>query len=168
MTDDAPPPHSNPDRTPYDDHQADPLTVLQDELDGLNAKITKQGALVRTLKKSSASDANAIAEAVDALKALKLEGDELRKKQDELDPAKKFERKTFDELVLRRMYVVPSFEIHGGVKGLFDLGPPGCALKVRMVECRVWDCSFVCQTRLGAPRPTVVALDLVGSIDMRV
>jgi len=141
MTDDAPPPHSNPDRTPYDDHQADPLTVLQDELDGLNAKITKQGALVRTLKKSSASDANAIAEAVDALKALKLEGDELRKKQDELDPAKKFERKTFDELVLRRMYVVPSFEIHGGVKGLFDLGPPGCALKAAIID--TWRKHFV-------------------------
>jgi glycyl-tRNA synthetase len=30
------------------------------------------------------------------------------------------------------MFVVPSFEIHGGVGGLFDLGPPACGLKVRL------------------------------------
>lgn len=29
------------------------------------------------------------------------------------------------------MFVVPAFEIHGGVGGLFDLGPPSCALKVK-------------------------------------
>jgi glycyl-tRNA synthetase len=27
------------------------------------------------------------------------------------------------------MYVVPSFEIHNGPAGLFDYGPPACALK---------------------------------------
>ena len=52
-------------------------------------------------------------------------------------------RKTFDELILRKMFVVPSFEIHGGVKGLFDLGPPACALKV----CFGYG---VCITRLAA------------------
>ena len=35
------------------------------------------------------------------------------------------DRKLFDETVLRRMFVVPAFEIHGGVAGLFDYGPPG-------------------------------------------
>lgn len=29
------------------------------------------------------------------------------------------------------MFVVSAFEIHGGAGGLFDLGPPSCALKVR-------------------------------------
>lgn len=37
----------------------------------------------------------------------------------------------FDNVLLQRMFIVPSFEIHNGVKGLFDLGPPGCGLKVR-------------------------------------
>ena len=36
----------------------------------------------------------------------------------------------FDDLVKRKMFVVSAFEIHGGVGGLFDLGPPSCALKV--------------------------------------
>jgi len=39
------------------------------------------------------------------------------------------------------MFVVPSFEIHGGVKGLFDLGPPACSLKASMVE--MWREHFV-------------------------
>ena len=104
---------------------------LQDEIDALAARITKQGSLVRQLKKASSSDASAIGEAVSALQKLKIKAVDLMKTQDEADPSKKFNRRVFDELVLRKMFVVPSFEIHGGVKGLFDLGPPACALKVR-------------------------------------
>ncbi len=108
------------------------LSSLQDEIDALAAKITKQGAEVRQLKKDSASDADAIGKAVDALKDLKVEHEALTKKMSENNGGNKdeFNRKVFDELVLRKMFVIPSFEIHGGVKGLFDLGPPACALKV--------------------------------------
>ena len=111
---------------------SDPLNMeaLQDEIDALAASITKQGSAVRQLKKDGAAP-DAISEAVDGLKVLKVKAEALRKKQDELNPSKKFNRKTFDELILRKMFVVPSFEIHGSVKGLFDLGPPACALKVR-------------------------------------
>ncbi len=110
------------------------LSSLQDEISALEAQITKQGAEVRTLKKDSASDADAIGKAVDALKDLKVKHAELTKKIDEVSGEKDtFNRKVFDQLVLRKMFVVPSFEIHGGVKGLFDLGPPSCALKVRSV-----------------------------------
>ena len=101
---------------------------LQDEIDALAARITKQASLVRQLKKEAASDAYSIAAAIDELQRLKISAEELRKKQDQNSPS--FNRKVFDSLVLRKMFVVPSFEIHGGVKGLFDLGPPSCALKV--------------------------------------
>ena len=104
-------------------------SALQDEIDSLNAQITKQGAHVRTLKKESSSNADEIGAAVEALKQLKLQADVLRKHQEASDPTKSFNRKVFDELILRKMFIVPSFEIHGGVKGLFDLGPPACALK---------------------------------------
>jgi len=100
------------------------LSTLKDELDKLNAQITKQGSLVRQLKK----DGGDFTEAVAKLQALKISATELTAKV-EADTVK-FNRKAFDELCLRKMYVVPSFEIHGGVKGLFDLGPPACALKV--------------------------------------
>jgi len=41
---------------------------LQDEIDALNAQITKQGSLVRELKKQSSSNAEDIASAVEQLK----------------------------------------------------------------------------------------------------
>lgn len=104
------------------------LSKLQDELDALNAKITKQGAAVRQLKKDGAAS-DAVGEAVKALQTLKLESAELSEKVKGNEP--EFNRKSFDDLIIRKMFVVPSFEIHGGVKGLFDLGPPACGLKVR-------------------------------------
>jgi glycyl-tRNA synthetase len=43
--------------------------------------------------------------------------------------------------MVRKMFVIPSFEIHGGVKGLFDLGPPGCGLKANVID--TWRKHFV-------------------------
>jgi glycyl-tRNA synthetase len=100
---------------------------LQDELDALNAQITKQGSTVRQLKKDAGS-AEDIGEAVKALQALKIQASSV---SDVLDKDTVFfNRKVFDDVTLRKMFIVPSFEIHGGVKGLFDLGPPATALKV--------------------------------------
>lgn len=104
---------------------------LQDELDALNAQITKQGSAVRQLKKDGAA-ADAIEEAVNALQALKITAGDLTEKLKGDEP--EFNRKSFDDLIIRKMFVVPSFEIHGGVKGLFDLGPPATALKVKKID----------------------------------
>lgn len=106
-----------------------------DDVDALNAAITKQGAKVRELKKSGEN----VAEAVEALKLLKIRAEELSKLHVSSEAA--FARKAFDDLILRKMFVVPSFEIHGGVKGLFDLGPPACALKAAMID--IWRKHFV-------------------------
>jgi hypothetical protein len=117
-----------------DDPQQQQLVVvdLQDELDALNAAITKQGSHVRALKKGDGT-AEDIAAAVAALQALKLQAT-VKLALLQTDQIA-FNRKAFDDLVVRKMFVIPSFEIHGGVKGLFDLGPPACALKVRVCEC---------------------------------
>jgi hypothetical protein len=104
------------------------LSKLQDELDAINAQVTKQSSSVRQLKKDGAA-ADVIESAVKALQALKLSASELSEKMQGSEP--EFDRKAFDDLLIRKMFVVPSFEIHGGVKGLFDLGPPACGLKVR-------------------------------------
>ena len=45
-----------------------------------------------------------------------------------------FNKKAFDELMLRKMFLVPSFEIHNGPAGLFDYGPPACTLKANIVS----------------------------------
>ena len=110
---------------------AEDLKNRQDELDALNAQITKQGSSVRQLKKDGA-DADVIAEAVQALQQLKITASVLTEQLKSNEP--EFNRKSFDDLVIRKMFVVPSFEIHGGVKGLFDLGPPATALKVRRMQ----------------------------------
>lgn len=111
------------------------------DLDALNAQITKQGSAVRQLKKDGASSDD-IASAVLELQKLKIAADDARRAQGGGDDAaSKFNRKSFDDLILRKMFVVPSFEIHGGVKGLFDLGPPACSLKASMVD--IWRKHFV-------------------------
>jgi len=123
------------------------VSALQDEIDALSAQITKQGGKVREIKKDSRFDASAISEAVEALKSLKIESEGLRAKMEALsggeggDGALSFDRKTFDETILRKMFVVPSFEIHGGVKGLYDLGPPACALKAAVTD--TWRKHFI-------------------------
>ena len=103
---------------------------LQDQLDALNAQITKQGSHVRQLKKEGSAED--IQVAVGKLTTLKTQASELSQKLKVNEPT--FNRKAFDDLVLRKMFVVSSFEIHGGVKGLYDLGPPACSLKVCMLK----------------------------------
>jgi len=47
-------------------------------------------------------------------------------------PMSKFEvikTQGFEELMKRRFFFTPSFSIYGGVAGLYDYGPPGCAMK---------------------------------------
>jgi glycyl-tRNA synthetase len=108
------------------------------DIDALSASVTKQASLVRQLKKDGCSSQE-IASAVEELQRLKISVEELRKHLAAVDAS--FNRRVFDELLLRRMFVVPSFEIHGGVKGLFDLGPPGCAVKAAMID--TWRKHFV-------------------------
>ena len=39
-----------------------------------------------------------------------------------------------EDLCKRRFFFTPSFSIYGGVAGLYDLGPPGCAMKANMEQ----------------------------------
>lgn len=50
-------------------------------------------------------------------------------------------RSAIEELLKHRFFFKPSFEIYGGVSGLYDYGPPGCALK-REVE-DLWRRHFI-------------------------
>lgn len=57
------------------------------------------------------------------------------------DLAIKYKRKEVEDLLKRKFFVVPSFEIYGGVAGFFDFGPLGSALK-QQVEDK-WRTHFV-------------------------
>ena len=47
----------------------------------------------------------------------------------------------FDKVMKRRFFFGPSFYIHGGVSGLFDYGPTGCAVKKSIIAA--WREHFV-------------------------
>lgn len=51
------------------------------------------------------------------------------------------DRGILDTLLRRRLFYTPSFEIYGGVSGLYDYGPPGCALQANIVDA--WRKHFV-------------------------
>ena len=105
-----------------------------EELYALQARIKAQQSTIRSLKKSKAS--------TDTLKVENDKLDELRILLENMPTESyNFNRKGFDDLIIRKMYVVPSFEIHNGPSGLFDFGPPACALKANMIS--LWRKHFV-------------------------
>ncbi|RKP09310.1 glycyl-tRNA synthetase [Thamnocephalis sphaerospora] len=54
---------------------------------------------------------------------------------------KKFDRAVLDQLLTKRFFFAPSFNIYGGVAGLYDYGPPGCALQANVLQ--LWRQHFV-------------------------
>ena len=76
--------------------------------------------------------------AVKVLQELKAKLEEEVKKQ---EPEDTFDKTTFDDVLLRKMFVVPSFEIYGGVAGLYDFGPVTCALKANFIN--LWKQHFI-------------------------
>ena len=97
-----------------------------DDVYSMQAKITSQQSVIKLLKKGGTASAQEIADGVAILLSLR---ESLANMMKSSAPVEVFNRKSFDELILRKMYVVPSFEIHNGPAGLFDYGPPACALK---------------------------------------
>ncbi len=96
----------------------------------LQAKVTHLQSTIKQMKKDGAA-ASDIASETEKLNDLRNRVGELAK----LDTSVKiFNRKGFDELILRKMYIVQSFEIHNGPAGLFDYGPPACALKANVLS----------------------------------
>lgn len=51
------------------------------------------------------------------------------------------DREALDSMLRRRLFYTPSFEVYGGVKGLYDYGPPGCSLQANIIE--TWRKHFV-------------------------
>lgn len=52
-----------------------------------------------------------------------------------------FSRDQLESVLKRRFFFAPAFEIYGGVSGLYDYGPPGCALQSNIVD--LWRKHFI-------------------------
>lgn len=97
-----------------------------DDADQIRQKRVAVAEQVKTLKASGGS-AEAIAAAVRDLRDLdeRLAALTVSDKTNEQDSLKT----ELDQLLKQRFFVVPSFEIYGGVAGLYDYGPPGTAVR---------------------------------------
>uniref|UniRef100_A0A7E4V802 Glycine--tRNA ligase n=1 Tax=Panagrellus redivivus TaxID=6233 RepID=A0A7E4V802_PANRE len=111
---------------------------IEAKLEPLRLDVKTAGDKVRELKATGAPK-NDLDRAVFELKALKkkLEDTELA-----LTPKDAFfERAKMEDLLKRRFFYDQSFAIYGGVTGLYDFGPMGCALKANMID--VWRKHFI-------------------------
>lgn len=52
-----------------------------------------------------------------------------------------FNRDNLESVLKRRFFYAPAFELYGGVSGLYDYGPPGCAIQANIVD--VWRKHFI-------------------------
>lgn len=111
------------------------ISLLQAEVLSKQEAVTTQGDTVRALKANKV-DKTLIDEAIEKLKTLKIDLDASTKLFTAKAAGSKgssVNREAFRQAVnnalLQRFFFIPSFEIYGGVAGLYDYGPPGCAVK---------------------------------------
>lgn len=52
-----------------------------------------------------------------------------------------FSRDLLEQVLKRRFFFAPAFELYGGVSGLYDYGPPGCAFQANVID--VWRKHFI-------------------------
>ncbi|CAG04248.1 unnamed protein product, partial [Tetraodon nigroviridis] len=100
--------------------------------------VKEQGDLVRQMKQDGAPDVDvtkAVAELKARKKALETKELALQPKDDIVDRAK------MEDTLKRRFFYDQAFAIYGGVSGLYDFGPMGCALKNNILQ--VWRQHFI-------------------------
>ena len=118
--------------------------------------VEAQGNAVRTLKAFKASKPE-IDAAIEALNSLKLEKSSIERQLQAAvsgnDGDGTLSREAFRQAALntleRRLFYIPSFKIYRGVAGLYDYGPPGCAVKSNVLAFwrQVWYAYFSCTCR---------------------
>ncbi|XP_020529989.1 glycine--tRNA ligase, mitochondrial 1 isoform X2 [Amborella trichopoda] len=97
------------------------------------ASAEAQGQAIRFLKASGASPSE-VESTLNSLKAMKVEVEVLSKElNSRVSENGGGNRDAFRQGVVnaleRRLFYIPSFKIYRGVAGLYDYGPPGCAVK---------------------------------------
>ncbi|MED6183617.1 hypothetical protein PIB30_039364 [Stylosanthes scabra] len=123
---------------------------LRKALSDKQSAVEAQGNAVRALKAAAAPKAD-IDAAVQSLNALKLEKTDVeRQLQSILSSDGGLSREAFRQAAVntleRRLFYIPSFKIYRGVAGLYDYGPPGCAVKSNVLA--FWRQHFVLEENM--------------------
>nr|DAD30401.1 TPA_asm: hypothetical protein HUJ06_009252 [Nelumbo nucifera] len=127
--------------------------ALRRALADKQAAIDAQGNAVRDLKAAGAAKVE-IDAAVEALTALKLEKASTERQLKAIvsndGNINTVNRDAFRQAVVntleRRLFYIPSFKIYRGVAGLYDYGPPGCAVKSNVLA--FWRQHFVLEENM--------------------
>ncbi|KAL0905164.1 hypothetical protein M5K25_027348 [Dendrobium thyrsiflorum] len=126
--------------------------TLRGNLVEKRAAVDAQAEAVRKLKAEDAekSEINA---AIDTLKALKVEASSVARRLQAVlssNGGGATDREAFRQAVVntleRRLFYVASFKIYRGVAGLYDYGPPGCAVKSNVLA--FWRQHFVLEENM--------------------
>lgn len=133
-------------------------------LDNLRKSVKEQGDLLKKLKSENAPPPDIEV----AIKELKVRKKTLENKEKELAPKEeKFDRSKLEDLLKRRFFFVPAFEIYGGVAGLYDYGPSGCAMEANMLS--IWKSHFVLEEQMLEIRASLLTphqvLKVSGHVD---
>lgn len=67
-----------------------------------------------------------------------------------------FDKAALDGMLTHRFFYAPSFEIYGGVAGLYDYGPPGSALQTNIIDS--WRKHFVIEEDMLELDTTIMTL----------
>ena len=65
-----------------------------------------------------------------------------------------FSRENLEQVLKRRFFFNPAFEIYGGVSGLYDYGPPGCAFQANVID--TWRKHFILEEDMLEVDPTML------------
>lgn len=104
--------------------------TAENELNIAASNYSKQQDKVSELRKTAACDDPTLLQEETRLKDLKRIFYAAKKVVDDATPRTEspFHREDTEGLLRRRFFIAPSFEIYGGVGGLFDYGPPGTSI----------------------------------------
>jgi glycyl-tRNA synthetase len=108
--------------------------ILRIALAEKQSAVEAQGNAVREMKSASAAKPD-IDAAIEALNGLKLEKASIERQLEtavsgsESSLTREAFRQAVANTLERRLFYIPSFKIYRGVAGLYDYGPPGCAVK---------------------------------------
>lgn len=109
----------------------------------LRLAVREQGELVRQLK----SEGRPKLEVTQAVAELKARKKALEQREKQLAPPEaSFNRGALEDLLKRRFFYAPAFSIYGGVAGLYDFGPMGCAMKSNLLS--LWRQHFVLEENM--------------------
>ncbi|KAH6564115.1 hypothetical protein BASA62_008050 [Batrachochytrium salamandrivorans] len=107
--------------------------------DALEATLSSQADTIKALKSRKAPK-DEVQPFVNVLLVLKTEMAK-RIQASALNNPNHFDRAALDSLLTKRFFISPSFQIYGGIAGLFDYGPPGSALQSNILS--LWRQHFV-------------------------